>query len=380
MSLTAWHKEDIGALIERGLILEQIDGNHGELYPKSEEFVSSGVPYLSANCIVNGRVDLSKAKYLTPERAATLKKGKAKRGDVLFAHNATVGPVAVLDSVDEAILSTTLTLYRCNDTKLNKDFLRHFMESSLFRQQYERVMGQSTRNQVPITTQREFWIYLPDITEQKKIAEILSNWDRAIEIVDKEMGAYSRFYKGAVRQILSRLESEDVALTEICNPKQHKTISAADFSERGFPVFGANGFVGFYTEYTHAEETIAITCRGSTCGTVNLIPPKTYITGNSMALNDLDEARVNKRYLYHFLLARGFEDIISGSAQPQIVKSAFEIVQIALPNLTEQGRIADALDALYLLIDRKKKLSNRLKNQKQGLMQKLLTGKVRVKV
>jgi type I restriction enzyme S subunit len=144
MKSELWPQEKIGILIEQGLITEQIDGNHGELYPKADEFVSDGVPYLSANCIENGRVDIRKAKFLTQERAETLKKGKAKRNDVLFAHNATVGPTAILREAEFAVLSTTLTLYRCNESRLSSEYLFQFLSSSLFRRQYERVMGQST--------------------------------------------------------------------------------------------------------------------------------------------------------------------------------------------------------------------------------------------
>lgn len=78
-----------------------------------------------------------------------------------------------------------------------------------------------------------------------------------------------------------------VALKEICSPKQHKTISTSVLLPDGYPVFGANGQIGYYSEYTHAEETVAITCRGATCGTINVAPAMSYITGNAMALDKL---------------------------------------------------------------------------------------------
>ena len=97
-------------LIDKGYITYHLDGNHGGDYPKSEEFVDSGVPYISANCIANGEIDFSKAKYLTPDRAGKLRKGIAQDGDVLFAHNATVGPTVVLHTVEEKIILGTLLM------------------------------------------------------------------------------------------------------------------------------------------------------------------------------------------------------------------------------------------------------------------------------
>ena len=135
-----------------------------------------------------------------------------------------------------------------------------------------------------------------------------------------------------------------VKLHEICRPRQWKTISASNLHEEGYPVYGANGKIGFYSEYTHEFPTLMITCRGATCGNVHISEPKSYINGNAMALDDLDSQQVNIRYLYYYLLGRGFDDVISGSAQPQITGQGLTKIGIPLPPLPEQKRIAAILD------------------------------------
>jgi type I restriction enzyme S subunit len=140
-----------------------------------------------------------------------------------------------------------------------------------------------------------------------------------------------------------------VALGEICSPKQHKTIPSSALLSEGYPVFGANGQIGFYSEYTHAQETIAITCRGATCGTINVAPAMSYITGNAMALDKLDNKRVDLRFLVYALRHRGLRDVISGSAQPQITRGPLVDLTIPLPPLGEQKRIAQILDQAALI-------------------------------
>lgn len=137
---------------------------------------------------------------------------------------------------------------------------------------------------------------------------------------------------------------QEVELGDICHPKQHKTISANTLLEEGYPVFGANGQIGFYSAYTHDQDTIAITCRGATCGTVNLVPAFSYITGNAMALDKLDQARADINFLAYALRYRGLHDVISGSAQPQITRGPLLGLRIPLPPLEEQRRIAAILD------------------------------------
>jgi len=145
-----------------------------------------------------------------------------------------------------------------------------------------------------------------------------------------------------------------VNLFDICRPTQWKTLSMKDLNDSGFSVYGANGKIGFYPEYNHEHETLLITCRVATCGSMTISWPKSYINGNAMALDDLDTRRVDLRYLFYFLRNRGFVDIISGSAQPQITRQGLQKIQIPLPSLEEQKRIVRELDAADALRQKRK--------------------------
>jgi type I restriction enzyme S subunit len=136
----------------------------------------------------------------------------------------------------------------------------------------------------------------------------------------------------------------EVLLTSICRPKQWKTISSSDLHEIGYPVYGANGKIGFYNTYTHEHPTVLITCRGATCGTINICEPKSYVNGNAMALDNLS-SNVDMYYLKHYLEYRKLDDVISGSAQPQITGQGLSKVKIPLPPLPQQQKIANILDA-----------------------------------
>ena len=167
-------------LIDKDYITYHLDGNHGGDYPRSEEFVASGVPYISANCIVNGEIDFSKAKFLTSERAGKLRKGIAQDEDVLFAHNATVGPTVVLHTDEEkVILGTSLTAYRCNKDEIMPNYLKAYMLSDGFVRQYSGEMKQTTRNQVPITAQKKYLFLIPPIKEQNQFADFVHQIDKS---------------------------------------------------------------------------------------------------------------------------------------------------------------------------------------------------------
>ena len=187
-------------LIDMGYITYHLDGNHGGDYPRSEEFIESGVPYIGANSIANGKIDFTMAKYLTAERAGKLRKGIAQNEDVLFAHNATVGPTVVLHTSEpKVILSTSLTAYRCNKSQILPNYLREYMLSDGFVCQYSSEMKQTTRNQVPITAQKKYLFMVPPFAEQEQFAAFVEQTEKS---------------KLTIQQSLDKLETLKKALMQ----------------------------------------------------------------------------------------------------------------------------------------------------------------------
>ena len=203
-----WNVSSIQELIDKKFIVGHLDGNHGSLYPRAEEFSDSGVPYISATNFNNGGVDFERCKYLPTVRAVQFKKGIARDGDILFAHNATVGPVAKLTTKhDFVILSTSLTYFRCSRALLSSNFLQCALVSPGFVDQCVRVMSQSTRNQIPITTQRTFSLQLPSLPEQLRIADCLTSLDDLITAATHALETLKTHKKGLMQQLFPSTEA-----------------------------------------------------------------------------------------------------------------------------------------------------------------------------
>ncbi len=174
-------------------------------------------------------------------------------------------------------------------------------------------------------------------------------------------------------------EWEVKRLSDLALLYQPITISAKQFKEAGFPVYGANGIVGFYHAANHYTWQVTVTCRGSTCGTVNRTVDECWITGNAMVLNCDQNKSLSKDFFYYLLLGQDLSDCITGTGQPQIVRSPIAAFRVALPtSLPEQRAIATALsdvDALLAALDR---LLAKKRDLKQAAMQQLLTGQTRL--
>ncbi|HQC46941.1 MAG TPA: N-6 DNA methylase, partial [Candidatus Syntrophosphaera sp.] len=142
-----------------------------------------------------------------------------------------------------------------------------------------------------------------------------------------------------------------ISLGEICDLYQPQTISGKDLQEDGeYPVFGANGVIGKYHSYNHSESEVVITCRGATCGTINVTQPKSWITGNAMVAHPKTN-QLDQRYLFYCLKYSDLSSTVSGSAQPQITRTSLAPYKIPLPPLSVQEEIVAELDSYQKIID-----------------------------
>ncbi|MCW8050055.1 restriction endonuclease subunit S, partial [Escherichia coli] len=272
------------------------------------------------------------------------------------------------------------------------EFLLWELRSPQFRADLIRRVGGSALQEISLTELRKVRTLLPPLLEQKKIAQILSTWDKAISVTEKLLANSQRQKKALMQQLLTgnkRLLDENGVrfngkwekklLSDVADVYQPKTISQSMMSDSGYPVYGANGVIGFYQEFNHETEQIAVTCRGSTCGIVNWTQAKSWITGNAMVINTDNYSYVSKKFLFYTLNGSDLKYLISGSGQPQITGNIKTHI-INLPCIEEQQKIATVLSAADAEIYTLEKKLACLRDEKKALMQQLLTGKRRVKV
>ncbi len=382
-----WDVRRIDSLLDDRTILGHLDGNHGELYPRSSEFKEHGVPYIGANDFEEGFVTFTRCKYLSTERARQFRKGVAKNGDVLFAHNATVGPVALLRTEYEfVILSTTATYFRCNEDKLNAVYLKYALQSPLFVKQYKAVMAQSTRFQVPITAQRKFSLVIPPVPEQRAIAVALSDVDELISTL-KELIAKKRDLKqAAMQQLLTgkrRLpgfigEWEVKRLGEVCSIKTG-TKDVNEGNPSGvYPFFTCSRESTFSDQYSFDGEAILVAGNGEV-GNLHRYKGKFEAYQRTYVLQDF---ALDISYLWHqldFFFKKSLGIGTIGSSIPYIKRENIADFTFSAPaGEVERSAISTILSDMDVEIAALEKRCDKTRDLKQGMMQELLTGKTRL--
>lgn len=145
---------------------------------------------------------------------------------------------------------------------------------------------------------------------------------------------------------------QKVRLLSVCDVYQPQTIATKEFCPTGkYIVYGANGAIGHYTKYNHAESEILMACRGATCGAINVSQPYSWINGNAMVITPNGTIDISKKYLQYYLTYCNKEDIITGTAQPQITRQNLKDFQIVICDIDEQNRIVTKIEELFSELD-----------------------------
>jgi len=405
-----WNAISIQELMDSNAIVGHLDGNHGALYPRSNEFVEFGVPYITANELTGYKVSFQTCKYLSQERARRFRKGVAKNGDVLFAHNATVGPTALLSTeLDYVILSTTATYFRCNPEKIKNTFLLYALQSQHFVSQYKAVMAQSTRNQVPITTQRKLFFILPStLAEQEAIAEALSDADALIESLETLLAKKRQVKQGAMSELLGGkrrvVESGEWEVKRLGDlgvfrggngfPTRfqgavdgaYPFYKVSDMNNEGNSTFmiRSNNWVSEETRKqvganTFPKNTIVFAKIGAAIflERKKILSQESCIDNNMMGFI-LDEKITDYKFIHFLFLNIQLGKLVSATALPSLNGKELANLSYRIPPLPEQAAIAEILSDMDAEIRAVEGKLSKARAVKAGMMSELLTGRVRL--
>ena len=254
--------------------------------------------------------------------------------------------------------------------KCNSDFLYYLVANDNF---ISYVMNGAKGVKMPRGDKeqiKKYQLSIPSKKEQCKITELLSKLDQRIATQIRVIDKLESLIKGIRATVFNNVQP-NTKLGEIADIYQPQTIASTECNRGQYLVFGANGVIGRYEQYNHEQPQICITCRGNTCGTVNFSEPFSWITGNAMVINIDNNKEVNKRYLFHYLSTQNFHHIISGSGQPQIVRSPLLKFPIYLPSMQTQVKLAEMLDLLRSRLKTEQDILEKYQQQKAYLLQNM---------
>ena len=323
-------------------------------------FVNVGV-IRNTNFTKEGTLDDSDIAYLDVE-AKKLEKRRLQFGYIILEKSGgvpkqPVGRVALFDKKegDFSFSNFTAALRVLDADKLDFRFLHKFLHWTYLSGVTEGMQSHSTgiRN-LDGDAYKAIKISFPLLPEQQLIVGLLDEAFAGIATAkanaEKNLQNARALFESHLQSVFTQRGPTWVekSLGETCEMYQPKTIGTKDLVPDGpYPVFGANGVIGRYDKFNHEEPQLLVTCRGATCGSVNISEPNSWITGNAMVVRPLDHSLDLKFLEFVF---RGGIDIsiaITGAAQPQITRTNLSPLLIRFPkSVAEQTKLAEQFESL----------------------------------
>lgn len=394
---------------------------------KNKNNISDNVLTISAQ---NGLINQEKFFNKSVASKNTSNYFLLKKGD--FAYNKSysvgypMGAIKRLNSYNKGIVSPLYICFRIKDENINSDFYEQFFEYDLFDKAISGIAQEGARNHgllnVAVNEFFDLPIIVPTKKEQEKIAEILSTVDEQIENTEKLIQKNQELKKGLMQQLLTKgIGHTEFKKTELGYiPKEWKIKKIYELvqymksglsrnlkdDDIGIPCIRSNNIIDnkiddkdlkyWYleddkganiNEYILDDGDIlvnfinSVAQIGKTCIYKDIGRPVIYTT-NIFRIKMNQDVILNK-YFYYFTQIEKYKKEIMLITKPAVNQASFTTqdfkrIELMVPPIEEQDKIVLILSSIDEKIEEYKNKKESLKEVKKGLMEQLLTGKLRI--
>lgn len=400
--------------VKLGDVCEIVGG--GTPSTKKPEYWNGDISWISIEDIKNSLKHIFKTKKTITKLGLINSSTKIlNKNDLIISARGTVGEIGVLGK--EMAFNQSCYGLKPKKDVIHYDFLYYLLKNKV------NILKKSTHGSVfyTITTNTlvNFNISIPPLSIQKKISDILSVIDEKIETLQninetlEEMAkaifkswfvdfdiVKAKTYGKSDREIakefgineeIVKLFPSEFVESEIgkiprgwevgnfekdCNIVYGKNLPKSKLKEKGYPVFGANGIIGYYDEFLYETPQITIGCRGI-AGKVNITLPNAFITNNSLII-EIKNKKLTFEYMKELAYFTDFSIYATGSVQPQITISNIKQHKFLIPSkriIDYFTKITSNFNNVYF-----NNLSQiqTLQNLRDTLLPKLINGEIEV--
>ena len=378
---------------------------------------NTGLRMLRTTDIKNYSADWSKLPFCeVTENRNAIDKYILKKGDIVIARAGTVGVSVLVDrDFSDVIFGSYLIKVRLKSSII-PEFAHYFLQSNLYWKHIQKAQGSTLKN-INLPILKELFLPIPPLEEQRAVAGILGVVDSVIAKTDEVIAKTERLKKGLMQTLLTRgIGHKEFKETEI--GKIPKTWQIVKFEELGAFQYGITtsakkentgikllritdindeGAVNWtevpycdvssseFYKYALKVGDILFARIGATTGKTCYIDRdiKAVFGSYLIRFEPKPSDRINTKFLYYFTQSQIYWSQINRIKEGQLKKGlntkTLAKVRVPVPPILEQKKIAEILSAVDKKLEFERSEKTRLERIKRGLMDLLLTGKIRVK-
>ena len=361
-----------------------------------------GAIYLGiSNITRDGHIDFSNIRYIKEEHLPKwTQRVTPHEGDIVFSYEATLNLYALIPKDFWGCLGRRLALIRTDNNKVNNKYLYYYFFSPEWRATIaQNTITGSTVDRISIANFPNLKISLPPRPIQNSIATTLSRYDNLIENYHRQIKlleeAAQRLYKEWFVDLhFPGHENVKVIdgvpegwlsynIDDVFDIKYGKNLSTKEIAPTGkYPVYGANGIIGYYDKYNCDEPVVLITSRGNGSGDVlKTYERYTFVTNNSFIVKaKVDFPCCILPFTFGLVRSVNFRSVRTGAAQPQLTNASIHLMNITLPTSDLIKKYCDAMEPNFKLVRHLRNQLSLLTESRDRLLPKLMSGEIELKI
>jgi type I restriction enzyme S subunit len=411
MVVTKGYKQtEIGVIPEDWEVikLDNLSNRIGDGIHSTPIYNSSGEYYfVNGNNLVNGKIVISDGTKRVTKDEYLIHKRDIDKNTVFLSINGTIGNIAFYND-EKIVLGKSAAYINLND-KIDKRLLYQLVHTESIKKYFDNELTGSTIKNLGLGSIRNTPIPLPPTkAEQTAIATALSDMDELIDQTEKLIEKKKAIKQGVMQELLRPKEGwVKKYLPGVCwfqegpGVRKHqfrlngvKLLNGTNIQDGKLDLENTDKFIsndeafGWYSHFLVDEFDVLIACSGVS---IEKFHEKVTIAESyhlPLCMNTstmrfkVNKEKLDQSYFIQFLKSKRFKEQISGkatgSAQLNFGPSHVNMVEIDLPELNVQKEIGKILNDMEFEVSVMELKHQKLKNQKQGMMQALLTGKIRL--
>ena len=388
-----------------------INGDRGKNYPKENDYVDKGIPFISARDL---EIDLDDSSsfnnYISKESYEKLRSGKVENGDILFCLRGSVGKHSFVNSLDMAAIASSLVIIRAKQD-IEKRFIHYLLNDSSVKRLIQSYENGSVQGNLSVKDLSGVLVPYIDSNIQRDISKFLELFDRKIEL-NKNLNTVleqitSKLFKswfidfdpvrakaegrptGLSKEISNLFPDsfEDSELGEIpkgwevkkvgeCMEFNYgKALTAKNRVYGNIPVYGSNGIVGYH-DTKNSNGPGIIVGRAGNPGTVHWSQKDYYVIDSAFSVNIFNN--VSAEYFFYALKNLRLQRLNTGSAIPGLNRNHAYSENIVVPKLKLLEWFNQFSQNIFADQDCRLAENKNLSEIRDTLLPKLILGKIKV--
>lgn len=360
----------------------------------SSDYSEEGTPIIMPKDMIDGHISHSNLAFVSEEHVKRLSRHQVHEGNLMVARKGDVRKCVFITENEEGWMTGSDCLkVELDENRCFPRYIYYQLRSPYIGKWLETISIGATMPSINTGLLSGIELFLPTMDTQKRIASVLLDYDSLIQNNQKQIKlleeAAQRLYKEWFvdlrfpghedTEFVDGLPEgwRSLPIDDVFSIKYGKTLPTSKVSSVGkYPVYGANGIIGYYDEKNCDDYKVLITSRGNGSGDVlRTYDKESFVTNNSFVVTPVDDD-MPFVFIHQLMKTTDFKTICTGSAQPQLTNNSISTLQMVIPTKVVVGQYGEIAAPMYKKIESINYQNRSLSEARDRLLPKLMSGEI----